>query len=103
VQGALISMVAGNQMLASQISLISTFLPAFLLSGFIFAIDNMPVALQYITYVVPARYYVALSKLIFLKGVSPLLVWTEVAALVVMALLVMRIAFMRSRHLGLLP
>ena len=96
-------MIAGNQMLASQISLISTFLPAFLLSGFIFAIDNMPTALQYITYVVPARYYVALSKLIFLKGVSPLLVWTEVAALVAMSLLLMRIAFMRSRRLGLLP
>jgi drug efflux transport system permease protein len=103
VQGALISMLAGNQMLASQISLISTFLPAFLLSGFIFAIDNMPVALQYLTYVVPARYYVALSKLIFLKGVSPLLVWTEVAALLAMSLLLMRIAFVRSRRLGLLP
>ena len=103
LQGALISMVAGNQMLASQISLISTFLPAFLLSGFIFAIDNMPVALQYLTYIVPARYYVSLSKLIFLKGVSPLLVWTEVMALLVMMLIFMRVAFVRSRHLGLLP
>jgi ABC-2 type transport system permease protein len=103
LQGALISMVAGNQMLASQMSLVSTFLPAFLLSGFIFAIDNMPVALQYLTYIVPARYYVALSKLIFLKGVSPLLVWTEVVALFTMSLLFMRIAFMRSRRLGLLP
>jgi len=103
LQGALISMVAGNQMLASKMSLVSTFLPAFLLSGFIFAIDNMPVALQYLTYIVPARYYVALSKLIFLKGVSPLLVWTEVVALFTMSLLFMRIAFMRSRRLGLLP
>ena len=103
LQGALISMIAGNQMLASQISLISTFLPAFLLSGFIFAIENMPLALQYLTYVVPARYYVTLSKLIFLKGVSPLLVWSEVAALVAMLLLLMRIAFVRSRRLGLLP
>ena len=103
LQGALISMMAGNQMLASQISLISTFLPAFLLSGFIFAIENMPVALQYLTYVVPARYYVALSKLIFLKGVSPLLLWTEVAALLAMLLVLMRVTFARSRRLGLLP
>ncbi len=103
LQGALISMIAGNQMLASQMSLISTFLPAFLLSGFIFAIQNMPLMLQYLTYIVPARYYVALSKLIFLKGVSPLLVWTEVVALLVMALLLARVAFVRARHLGLLP
>ena len=84
-------------------SLISTFLPAFLLSGFIFAIENMPTALQYFTYIVPARYYVSLSRLIFLKGVSPLLVWTEVAALLAMSLLLMRVTFMRSRRLGLLP
>lgn len=103
LQGSLISMIAGNQMLASQMSLVSTFLPAFLLSGFIFAIQNMPVALQYLTYIVPARYYVALSKLIFLKGVSPLLVWTEVAALLAMSLLLARVAFMRARRLGLLP
>lgn len=103
LQGALISMIAGNQMLASQMSLISTFLPAFLLSGFIFTIQNMPVVLQYLTYIVPARYYVALSKLIFLKGVSPLLVWTEVMALLVMSLLLARATFARSRHLGLLP
>jgi ABC-2 type transport system permease protein len=96
-------MIAGNQMLASQMSLVSTFLPAFLLSGFIFAIQNMPAALQYLTYIVPARYYVSLSKLIFLKGVSPLLVWTEVAALLVMVLVLMRVTFMRSKRLGLLP
>ena len=103
LQGALISMIAGNQMLASQMSLISTFLPAFLLSGFIFAIDNMPTALQYLTYIVPARYYVSLSRLIFLKGVSPLLVWTEVVALLIMVLLLIRVTFMRSQRLGLLP
>lgn len=103
LQGALISMIAGNQMLASQMSLVSTFLPAFLLSGFIFAIQNMPVVLQYLTYIVPARYYVSLSKLIFLKGVSPLLVWTEVAALLAMCLILVGVVFARSRRLGLLP
>ena len=103
LQGALISMVAGNQILASQMSLVSTFLPAFLLSGFIFAIENMPTVLQTLTYIVPARYYVSLSKLIFLKGISPLLVWTEVLALLIMTLVLMRVTFMRSRRLGLLP
>lgn len=102
LQGALISIVAGNQMLASQMSMVSTFLPSFLLSGFIFAIENMPVALQYITYVLPARYYVALSKLIFLKGISPFVVWGEVLALAVILLLLSRITFFRAKKLGLL-
>lgn len=103
LQGALISMIAGSQMLASQMALVSTFLPAFLLSGFIFAIDNMPAALQVLTYAVPARYYVSLSRLIFLKGLSPFLVWGEVVALGVMVLLLMRVTFLRAGRLGLLP
>jgi ABC-2 type transport system permease protein len=102
LQGALISIVAGNQMLASQMSLVSTFLPAFLLSGFVFAIENMPTVLQYLTLIVPARYYVSLSKLIFLKGVSPLVVWTEVVALVMILLLLATITYRRSKKLGLL-
>jgi len=103
LQGAVISITAGNQLLASQMSLISTFLPAFLLSGFIYAIENMPAVLQYITLVVPARYYVALARVIFLKGISPFLLWTEALALAVMCLLLARAALARSRKLGLLP
>jgi len=102
MQGALISIAAGNQMLASQMSMVSTFLPAFLLSGFVFAIENMPTVLQYITYIVPARYYVSLSKLIFLKGVSPFVLWTEVLALSVIVLLLARVTFVRVKKLGLL-
>ena len=89
-------------MLAAQISMLSTFLPAFLLSGFIFAIENMPVALQYITLIVPARYYVSLAKLIFLKGVSPFVLWGEVLALFIILVLLSRITFMRAKKLGLL-
>ena len=102
LQGALISIAAGNQMLASQMSMVSTFLPAFLLSGFVFAIENMPTVLQYITYIVPARYFVSLSKLIFLKGVSPFVLWTEVLALSIILLLLARITFVRVKKLGLL-
>lgn len=66
--GFLISVVAKNQLAASQIALIITFLPAFLLSGFLFAIEQMPTALQWITQIFPARYYVSILKKIFLKG-----------------------------------
>ncbi len=67
-QGLLISAIAKNQFIAAQAALISGFLPAFLLSGFLFEIDSMPIVLQYITHIVPARYYVAALQTIFLTG-----------------------------------
>jgi ABC-2 type transport system permease protein len=87
-QGILISTVARQQLLASQVAMISTFLPAFLLSGFAFAIGNMPVAVQAITYIVPARYFVALVKGIFLRGVGAATLWPDILFLVLFALVV---------------
>lgn len=103
LQGALLSITAGNQLLASQMAMVITFLPSFLLSGFIFAIQNMPTALHYLTLIVPARYYVSLSKSIFLKGVGPLLLWTEVLALAAMLILLAAVTLRRARKLGLQP
>ncbi len=103
LQGALLSSLAGNQLLASQMALLSTFLPAFLLSGFIFAIDNMPLVLRYLTLLVPARYYVTLSRVIFLKGVTPLVLWAEAAALLLLFILLYRLTLAQLRKLGLLP
>ncbi len=68
--GLLISIVAKSQLLASQLAMILTFLPSFLLSGFMYATANMPRAVQIVTYLVPARYFVALLKGIYLKGVG---------------------------------
>jgi len=67
-QGLMISTLAKNQYVASQLALFSGFMPAFLLSGFLFEIDSMPTALQYITLIVPARHYVASLQTIFLAG-----------------------------------
>lgn len=66
--GVLVSTIARSQVLASQAAMVSSYLPAFLLSGFMFAIPNMPQALQLISYAVPARYFVRMIKDIFLKG-----------------------------------
>jgi ABC-2 type transport system permease protein len=68
--GIMISTVMKNQLLASQVAMVATFLPAFLLSGFMFAIANMPRPIQWITYLIPARYFIALLKGIYLKGVG---------------------------------
>jgi len=100
-QGALISIVAGNQMLSSQLVQITTFLPSFLLSGAIYAIGNMPLWLQYATLVFPARYFVTLSKGIFLKGVSPFLLWPSMAALCLLLCVLAALLYRRARRLGL--
>lgn len=68
--GILISVVTKNQLLASQLAMVTTFLPAFLLSGFMYAIYNMPKAIQVLTHLIPARYFVVILKGIYLKGVG---------------------------------
>jgi len=66
--GLLISTIAQTQQVAMMIALVATLLPTFLLSGFIFPIASMPVVLQYITYLVPAKYYLYIIRGIILKG-----------------------------------
>ena len=68
--GIFISAVAKSQLLATQIAMVTTFLPGFLLSGFMFAIEVMPKPLQLITYLIPARYFLVVTRGIFLKGVG---------------------------------
>lgn len=67
-QGLLISAATKNQFLASQLALISAFLPAFLLSGFLFEINSMPTVIQWVTYAVPARYLIPSLQTVFLAG-----------------------------------
>jgi len=67
-QGLLISSLARNQFLASQIALFSGFLPAFILSGFLYEIDSMPAPIRALTWLVPARYFVSSLKTVFLAG-----------------------------------
>jgi ABC-2 type transport system permease protein len=81
--GFFISVLAKSQFAASQIALLITFLPAFLLSGFLFSIEQMPVALQWITRILPARYYVSVLKKIFLKGTPTALLYADLVPLAV--------------------
>lgn len=67
-QGLLISSVTRNQFLAAQIALFSGFLPAFMLSGFLYEIEAMPAPIRAITWFVPARYFVTSLKTVFLAG-----------------------------------
>jgi ABC-2 type transport system permease protein len=85
--GYFFSVVAKSQLAASQISLLATFLPAFLLSGFIYPIDQMPALIQAITYIMPARYYMSIIRNVFLKGSAITLLWNELFALLLLAFL----------------
>lgn len=68
--GLFISAATRSQMLSTQVSMLATFLPGFLLSGFMFPIENMPLPMQAITYLLPARYFLEVTRGIFLKGVG---------------------------------
>jgi ABC-2 type transport system permease protein len=70
---------------AGQAAIIATFLPAFILSGFIFEIDSMPVPIQAVTHLVAARYYVAVLQTVFAAGNVWAVIWPNAAALVFMA------------------
>ncbi len=83
--GLLISGFARNQFVAGQIAIITTFLPAFILSGFIFDINSMPAAVQFITHIVAARYFVAILQSVFLAGDVWSVILPNAAALAVMA------------------
>jgi ABC-2 type transport system permease protein len=86
--GVFVSAVAKTQLAAYQLGLLSSFLPAFLLSGFVYSIENMPPVIQAITYVVPSRYVVTILKGVFLKGVGIGVLWSELGFLALFATLV---------------
>jgi drug efflux transport system permease protein len=90
--GFTMSVVAKNQLAASQMALIATYLPAFLLSGFLFSIDQMPAVIRAITHIVPARYYVSALKEIFLKGTPTAMLYTELVPLAIFATLLALVA-----------
>lgn len=90
--GILISTVARTQQVAFQFSLLTSFLPAFLLSGFIYPLENMPWIIRQISRIFPARYFVAILQGVFLKGIGVSLLWSDLLFLLVYAVIVFAIA-----------
>ncbi len=92
--GMLISIVTKSQLLASQLAMVLTFLPSFLLSGFMYAISNMPRPIQILTHLIPARYFVVLLKGIYLKGIGLEIMALEAGLLALFGVLVMAVAML---------
>lgn len=95
--GIMVSTIAKSQLVASQLAMVVTFLPAFLLSGFLYSIDNMPRFLQVVTHVVQARYFVEVLKNIFLKASPPAYVADDLIFLGLFAVVVFAVALRKFR------
>jgi len=94
--GLFISTVSGTQQQA-MMTVFFFYFPAVLLSGFMFPIANMPVLVQYLTYVNPLRYFLVVLRGIFLKGAGPETLWPQMAALLVMGLVTLFFTTRRFR------
>ena len=90
--GIFISTLAKSQLLASQAAFVATFLPAFLLSGFMFDIGNMPRPLQVMTNIIPARHFVTILRGLYLKGTGLAQLWPQCLLLVAFAALMLLLA-----------
>jgi ABC-2 type transport system permease protein len=97
--GILISIIAKNQLLSSQFALVATMLPAFLLSGFIFPIDNMPRPIQVVTNVITARHFVHVLRGIYLKdsGIHEVALQAAILALFGAAVLALAVIKFRKK------
>jgi ABC-2 type transport system permease protein len=96
--GILISALMKSQLLAYQMGMLTSYLPTFMLSGYFFAIENMPTPIRLTTYFVPARYFITILKGIFMKGVGLEVLWLELVCLIVFAVVVFLVATRQLRR-----
>ena len=97
-QGLLISTIAETQQVAFQVALLSSLLPTMILSGFIFPITSMPTVVQWITHIVPARYFLVALRAIVLKGADITAFWQDMMALAIFATVALSLASLRLRR-----
>ena len=97
-QGLFISTLADTQQVAFQVALLSSLLPTMILSGFIFPISSMPIVVQWITHIVPARYFLVALRSIVLKGADVTAFWQDMVALAIFAGVLTGLASLRLRR-----
>jgi ABC-2 type transport system permease protein len=95
--GLMISAGSRSQLMAMQLSMMTTYLPAYLLSGFMFATELMPRVLRLLTHLIPARYFIVVTRGIFLKGVDARVLWPQGLAMIAYALLGITLAIRAFR------
>jgi ABC-2 type transport system permease protein len=95
--GLLVSIATKSQVLANQIALLSSFMPSIMLSGFMFAIEDMPVFIEKLSYILPARYLVAILRGIYLKGIGLEILWVNALLLAVYMVIMIVLAHKKLR------
>lgn len=95
--GVLISSITRVQVLSVQLAIVVTYLPSFILSDFIFPIRNMPLVIQIITYIVPAKYMIVVLKGIILKGVGYSALYTQIVFLIIFCIIVLTLSVKNFR------
>ena len=94
--GLLVSGLTRNQFVSSQISIVISFLPAFMLSGFIFEFSSMPMFVRVISYIIPARYMVTSLQTLFLVGNVWRLILSDVLVMLLMVIVLFALIFART-------
>jgi ABC-2 type transport system permease protein len=97
-QGLLISTVTRTQQVAFQLAILSTFLPTFILSGFVFPVRNMPPVVQALTYLVPAKYFLVALRSIIIKGAGLGAFWDQVLCLAAFAAIMLGVSILRMKR-----
>jgi ABC-2 type transport system permease protein len=95
--GLMVSIATKSQVLANQIALLSSFMPSIMLSGFMFAIQDMPSLIQTVSYILPARYLVAILRGIYLKGIGLEILWINALLLAVYMVIMIVMAHKKMR------
>jgi ABC-2 type transport system permease protein len=97
--GLIISTIAYTQQVAFIISVMTTLMPTFILSGFVFPIRNMPLVIQGLTYLIPARYFLVILRAVMLKGAGLRAFWPQLVFLLAFAVLVLSLSSFRLRRI----
>jgi ABC-2 type transport system permease protein len=96
--GLFISTVAKNQFVASQIAILSAFLPAYFLSGYVFEPSGMPAPVRLLTHVIAAKYYVSCLKTLFLAGDAWPLLWPNIGGMAAIAAALLGLTLVKTRR-----
>jgi ABC-2 type transport system permease protein len=95
--GILVSTITRVQVVSLQIAIVLTYLPSLMLSDFIFPIKNMPLIIQIITYIIPAKYMIVVLKGIILKGVGYSVLYTQIVFLIIFSIVVVALSIKKFR------
>ena len=99
--GLLLSVIVKSQLVANQLAILISYLPSLMLSDFVFPLDNMPIILRLISFIVPARYFIDILNGLYLRDLGFGYIWVDYLILLIMCIILVNLAFRKLRKEGL--